>query len=481
MIGLIKSLFFGKKEVQPQRRRSYNSGMVSRLSADFLGSHTSIEADLRSSLRRMRDRCRDAARNNGYIRRYLKLSTSNIVGPQGFLLKNKATLTNGKPDRAINRIIENAWWEWCKKPDIAGKLSFREICNLVVKCKKTDGEAVVIKHFSKGGFLLEVVDPDRLDETFDNVVYPGGNRVAMGVEINPYFRPLAYHILESHPTDFTSNRFQRVRYPSDRVYHVFEVERPGQMRGVPEIQSAILDLHQLAGYKEAELTAARISASKMGFYTSDGSDTYSGENREQDGSLVDEVSPGTFVDLPAGKSFTSFDPEHPVAAFGQFVDSCLRIIASALGISYSALANDISKANYSSMRQDALMDRDNWKQEQQFLIESFVGPVFLDWLENFMVQSDSGLRFSDFERICQPVFRGRGWSWVDPLKEVNAQKVAIEARLKSRESVLAETGDDVEELFADLKNEEEMANEYGISLQPEAQPQAAAKREERVA
>lgn len=444
-------------------RRNFGSALVSRLTADFSGSHSSIESDIRASIRLMRDRCRQLAKDNGYIIRYLKLCRSNIVGSQGFLLKNKAKQPDGRPNRSVNRLIENAWWKWTRSCDVTGKLSFRQVCNLVVNCKKVDGEALVIKHFRRGKFELEVCDVDRLDETYDRVTLENGNRISMGVEIDPLYKPIAYHVLQSHPTDFTSNRFLRVRLPANRVYHIFESDRPGQPRGVPEIQAAILDLNQLSGYKEAELTAARVAASKMGFYTTDGSEQYDGE-REETGEIIDETSPGTFVELPQGKNFVPFDPQHPMTAFGAFIDSCVRIIASALGISYSALANDITKANYSSMRQDALLDRDNWKNEQEFLIESFVMPVFVDWFTHFLLTGNSGLQFSDFEEICQPVFRGRGWAWVDPLKEVNAHKVALETKLKSREAILAETGEDVEELFTDLKAEAEMASEFGLSL-----------------
>lgn len=469
MIGFFKRIF-SKSEEKPKAppakrlyRRNYGSALVSRLTSDFTGSHSSIEADLRASIRIMRDRCRQSAKDNGYIIRYLKLCRSNIVGSQGFLLKNKAVLPDGQPNRAVNRIIENAWWKWTRSCDVTGKLSFRQICNLVVNCKKIDGEALVIKHYRRGRFELEVCDVDRLDETYDRVFLPNGNRIVMGVEIDPLFKPLAYHVLQSHPTDYTSNRYLRERIPASRAYHIFESDRPGQPRGVPEIQAAILDLNQLAGYKEAELTAARVAASKMGFYTSDGSDQYEGE-REESGEIIDETAPGTFVELPHGKSFVPFDPQHPMTAFGAFIDSCVRIIASALGISYSALANDITKANYSSMRQDALLDRDNWRNEQEFLIETFVMPVFVDWLSHFLLSGKSGLPFYEFEEICCPVFRGRGWAWVDPLKEVNAHKVALETKLKSREAILAETGEDVEELFTDLKAEQEMAEEFGLKL-----------------
>ena len=60
------------------------------------------------------------------------------------------------------------------------------------------------------------------------------------------------------------------------MLHVFLPERAHQTRGVPMLATAIGALKMLHGYREAELVAARVAASKMGFITSPDGDGYTG-------------------------------------------------------------------------------------------------------------------------------------------------------------------------------------------------------------
>jgi len=59
----------------------------------------------------------------------------------------------------------------------------------------------------------------------------------------------------------------------------------------------------------------------------------------------------------------------------------LRGIASGMGVSYNSLAGDLEGANYSSLRQGALEDRDYWKTLQQWFIDHFMYPIYEAWLE----------------------------------------------------------------------------------------------------
>jgi len=61
-------------------------------------------------------------------------------------------------------------------------------------------------------------------------------------------------------------------------------------------------------------------------------------------------------------------------------------------------------------------------------------------------------------------FRGRGFAWVDPLKEINAAVTAINNGLISMNDVAANYGRDVEELFAQIQSDKEMADRYGLKM-----------------
>jgi lambda family phage portal protein len=220
----------------------------------------------------------------------------------------------------------------------------------------------------------------------------------------------------------------------------------------------------LAGYEEAELVAARVSASKMGFFVSPDGAGYSGVD-VQDGAQVMEADPGTFEQLPSGMDVRMFDPNHPVSAFASFEKAILRGIASGLDISYNTLANDLEDVNFSSIRHGSLEDRDSWKLLQNWVIEHFCDKVFEQWLLMSMTKGTVNLPISEFERYNKPVWKARGWSWVDPLKENHANQIALNQKTKTRSQVAADQGMDVEELFQQIAFEEELAKEYGIDLE----------------
>ena len=62
------------------------------------------------------------------------------------------------------------------------------------------------------------------------------------------------------------------------------------------------------------------------------------------------------------------------------------------------------------------------------------------------------------------VFRSRGFSWVDPLKEINANIVGLQNGVLSLQDVAAHYGRDVEEVFEAVERERELAESHCISL-----------------
>jgi capsid protein len=63
--------------------------------------------------------------------------------------------------------------------------------------------------------------------------------------------------------------------------------------------------------------------------------------------------------------------------------------------------------------------------------------------------------------------RPRGWQWIDPEKEAKAAVLSIQNGLGTRTGFLAEKGEDIEDVFAELAREKELAKEYGLSISGE--------------
>jgi lambda family phage portal protein len=221
---------------------------------------------------------------------------------------------------------------------------------------------------------------------------------------------------------------------------------------VPWISNGIRALAMLDGYGEAELTAARVAAAKMGFYRIDADAEPDGELAE-DGALVQEASAGTFELLPKGVDFQQFDPQHPTTAFKEFVSAMLRPVAAGAGVSYNAFANDAEGMNYSALRATELEDRDEFRTLQQWMISGLCEPVFSAWLRESLITGALGLPAGKMWKFDAPNFVPRGWQWVDPLKEVAAVEKAVALGISSRTATVAAQGGDFAETIAELKAE----------------------------
>tara|TARA_R110000824_G_scaffold82503_3_gene206797 strand:+ start:1822 stop:3288 length:1467 start_codon:yes stop_codon:yes gene_type:complete len=461
-----------KRAKKAARRRSYAAANTGRLFADFVSTTRSSDSETRPAIKILRNRSRDLARNDEYVRRYLGLLKTNVVGPTGVNLQAKARNIDGTLDAPGNKIVENAWAAWGKRGNCTadGRLSWVDSQRLFIEALARDGEVLLrfVSGFkNRDRFAIEFVEADLLDEDL-NTKAANGNRIRMGVEVNDFGASVAYHLLREHPGDqefATGYSRKYTRVPADEMLHLFLPERAHQTRGVPMVAAAMSSLKILHGYREAELVAARLNASKMGFITSPDGDGYTGDDLEDTHSPIMSAEPGSFEQLPTGMDIKLFDPTHPSTAFSDFNKAVLRGIASGLGVSYASLASDLESVNYSSIRQGSLEERDFYKTLQQFMIDHFVAPVFEAWLRASMTAGELPLPMTKYDKFSDSItYRPRGFSWVDPLKEITAQIKGVENGVLSLQDVASHYGRDIEEVFEAHERERELADRFGISL-----------------
>ena len=453
-------------------KRSYSGANTGRLFADFITSSTSADAEIKDNIRILRDRARELARNDSYISRYLNLMVSNVIGKHGIRVSSKARNDDGSLDIGANVLIERAWKEWSKVGNCTAncRLSFLDCQKIFIESLCRDGEVLIRKiksNESPFGFTLQFLEADHLDETKNGFEKSTGNRIKMGVEVSKYDKPVAYHLFKEHPYDRTyMGNIEHIRVPADEIIHAYLPQRAEQTRGISLVATAMANVKMLNGYLEAEIVAARVGASKMGFFTSPDGDGYVGDGQFEDGfNPTMNAQAGVFEQLPSGLDFKAFDPTHPTSAFESFTTSVLRSIASGLNISYHSLSNDLTSVNYSSIRQGALEDRSMYMIYQQFVVEHFINPVFQSWLEMVISTGYINLPIGKFDKFANSVnFIPRSFSWIDPLKEMQANVVGLQNGTLTYADISASYGRDTEELFEQHQKEIELAKQYDIEI-----------------
>jgi len=205
-------------------------------------------------------------------------------------------------------------------------------------------------------------------------------------------------------------------------------------------------------------------SSEDGIFTkTESGEGYQGEE-DAFGNTITTAEPGTFEELPVGTDFRAFDPQHPNGQFGVFVKSCLRSVASGLGVSYNTLANDLEGVNYSSIRAGLLEEREEWKGVQRFVIEHVVEPIFREWLSYALLSDALDLPAAKLEKFESVEWKPRRWQWVDPLKDTQANVVAVANGFKSRRAIISETGGDIEDTFEEIAADNQLAESKGVEL-----------------
>lgn len=444
----------------------FNGASGSRLTMDWVVSILSADQEIKGNMRLLRARARGLSRNNPVAKSYLKILVANVLGEKGIGYQPQVRNNDGGLNKTFNTKIETAWRDWCKSGNctVDGKKSFRAVQNLVLKSVATDGEVFVrmVPGFNnKYRFALQMIDADQVDHLFSRFPSKQENEIRLGVEVDTWGKPVAYHVNPAHPSDLGGS-LMRERIPAEFVRHLYDSERVNQTRGVTWFHPCMQEMRMLGGYVEAELVAARVGAAKIGFLTHTDPSGYEAPNA--DAKYTIDANPGVIETLPPGMDFKEWNPDHPANAFQMFVKSMLRFIAGAMGVSYNALASDLEGVNYSSMRSGLLIERDQWKMCQSMVKEDFLQPIFEAWLSMALLSGQLVLDSRDPAKFIEGKWEPRGWQWVDPLKDVQASILSVGAGFDSRDAIISEGGGDVEEIFEQLAAEKKLAESHGLEF-----------------
>jgi len=464
-------------------RRRFEAAQYNRLTASWNQSVQSINNDLRGDLDALRGRSRDLAKNEPMARKFLSLVEANIVGPNGFSLQSLAA-DGAVPDTWARNAIEAAFADW-GRPGICeptGRHSFNDLVRQCVRALARDGEIllrIVEGAANAYGFQVQLLDIERLATWMNRAPAAGQNAIIMGVEIGNSGQPVAYHLVVNRYGDDPQARSTQ-RVDARQIMHLFICDDPEQMRGVPWMHAAMIRMHHMKGYQEAAIIAARVGASKMGFFVNpEGTMEAVKDGEDAAGVPFTEVDPGQFGSLPEGWDFKPFNPDYPHQMYGEFIKAAKRDIASALNVAYHALANDLEGVNFSSIRSGTLEERDHWMMKQGWVIDHMLTPIYARWLDNALLASaillpnGSALPVIKKQKFLAHKFLGRRWQWVDPLKDINASVTALENNLQSPYTIAAQQGVDVEDVIDDIARFRDYATAKGVPL-PSPQPAAAA-------
>lgn len=423
-----------------------------------------INALVASGGPRLLARSRELVVTNGYAANACEAFAANLIGDG---IKPSSLIT----DAALRDQVQKLWLAWTDEADADGLTDFYGLQAMVAREMFVAGECFVRlrPRRSEDGLLvplqLQLLQSEMLP--FEKTeMDPNGNRIRCGIEFDLIGRRVAYHFRRRHPGDSTDQRVavpETVRVPAEEVLHIYRPIDAGQIRGLPHVAPAMVRLFLLDQYDDAELDRKKTAAMFAGFITKTApEDPMMGEGAaDLDGAAIASLEPGTMQVLLPGEDVKFSSPADVGGGYEAFQYRTLLAVSASLGLPYHLVTGDVRQANYSSLRAELVEFRRRIGQLQHgVMAHQLCRPIWRRWLETAVL---SGALGADPVTARPVQWIPPRWDWVDPLKDIQAQVLAMEAGLTSRRKVVEATGYDIEEVDRENAADATRASDLGLT------------------
>ena len=461
--------------------RLYDAAQPSQYHKSVVSGGFSGDAVMQNAGIKLRSWARYLDENHDLSIGILDTLVGNIVGT-GLTIEPMAMTTEGDLHEELNNAMRDLWRDFWTRPEMTRELPGAECERLLCRTWMRDGESLtqhvegannVIRHPHAVPYSIELIEADLLPFELSSRFLNNIDNVTHGVQKNAWGQPLNYLLYKHHPGDVTVNgtglgisfNFADIKVvPASQIIHLKLVRRFRQTRGVPILHGVIQRLADIKDYEESERIAARVCASWTGFIT-----------RSADAVTSSDAAAGTRnMEMAAGMIFDNLLPgekpemigaTRPNTGLGEFRADMMRAAASGTGTNFSSISKNYN-GTYSAQRQEMVESRPGYQRMTNYFIDSQMMPV---WKRFVSMAITAGLIRIPANVIDSTVYRalmrGPGLPWIDPKKEIEADVLAIQNRIKSLSQVIRERGGDPSVVLKEIKKDSLL---FGETAQPNA-------------
>jgi lambda family phage portal protein len=441
------------------RNSVYEAGAHTRRTSGWFAPSSSPNRSLLGSLTTIRDRARAAVRNDGYAKGAVDKLVSNVVG------------TGIKPlsladDAQFRQDIQKLWLRWTDESDADGLLDWYGQQTQATRAWLEGGEVFLRlrRRFATDKLAVplqvQVIEPELCPHDYTLMGY-GSTSIRAGIEFNAIGRRTGYWFYQARPGEWQDEaRGNHVRIPAERIIHLFDPRRPGQIRGEPRLAPGLVRLHELDKFDDATLLRQQIANMFVGFIN---------RPAKIDGELTDPFTglsvtasterqalgfePATLQELGDGEGIEFSKPPDAGSAYPDYMRQQLFAVAAAAGVPYEVLTGDMSKVNDRTVRV-ILHEFRRCVQAMQHQIVAFqvCRRLWRAWMD--VVFSSGALAIPPaYQQDPSPWLAAKwipqGWPYLQPVQDIEAQTEAIRSGFTSRSAVVSEQGEDAEQIDAE--------------------------------
>lgn len=449
--------------------KNYDAAGYDRINSNWRVFNESAEMTDRYSRDTVRARARDLERNSDIMNAVIGAYKRNVFGA-GYRLRVNSS------NEELNTKIEKLWKIWCKKQncDVTGTQSFASLMRMAAQRKKVDGGILFLKRYTSGGiipFKLQALEVDELDQT-TTTPKNKGNRVIGGIEYNSYNRAVGYYIRQ-YGIDGTVITEPIYIEAKDIIFY-YTKTRPSQIREISDMTPTITRIRDANEFMRAVSVKERILSCLSAFIKRALPVAGLGAGRGVGGSSAGEkqydyqgktLTPGMIQYLNPGDEVQVVNPSGQATDATAYIKQEIRLVGAGQGLSYETISRDMSESNYSSARQGLIEDELTYAEEKDLLME-----VMTEIYESFLISLvlAGKIQINDFWENKE-TYMDHSWiqapkRWIDPLKETNANKTALNTGQKTWADLAAENGKVWKEQIDEMVEIMEYGKTKGIDM-----------------
>jgi len=295
-------------------------------------SYTSARFDVTSSTRQAIVRkSRFFEQNNAIMNRLGDLFESYTVG-------SSFSVQPASSDPAWN-LAAKKWFDiWSRYPDIGSRQSFGTLMGQAARGWFYDGESfLLLTRGESGKPRLQLIEAQSIATPLG---MESDETVFDGIRFDPRTgRAIAYFI----GNEKTQGNLVDVRSISaDSVVHIYEPNRPAQLRGLPFVSSVINDLHDLDDLQKLEMEACKLGASVAQIVKTTSGEVQAstlragtaGTTQNTAENYYEQVFGSAVKVLKNGDSFEQFATERPGVNMREYWRQLTEKVCAGVGIPY---------------------------------------------------------------------------------------------------------------------------------------------------
>jgi capsid protein len=373
-----------------------------------------------------------------------------------FNFKCRAKHADPKVSAAINARVE-ALMDWWSRPlncDVSGRFALPQMIRMLESGATVDGDSLIYK-LSDG--RIQIIEGDRIRTPADLGDYAGKVKpedFTHGIKTSASGAPLLFAVCDrtAGPMGFKLNSLVQAKY----VYHHGYFDRYEQTRGISPLSSALnqfMDLYEGQEYALAKMKLAQLFGLKI----------TNGEAVEGDDGKDYEFDFGAgpqTLQLVGQEDAEFMESNSPSVEFQQFMQTGIMIGLKALDIPFCFF--DEAHQNYSGTRQ-AILQYELSADNKRFNLQQKLNALTAWRLGLFIADGElvlpDGMTIDDLKFEWVPV----AIPWIDPLKEVTANTLAVQGCFRSRQMICKETGSDFFEVADQIAEENDYLRGKGLN------------------